>query len=157
MKKFLLTLIFLMCICVSFAQIQTNILGCRLGVSSYDEVNTTLREKGIIRPDILLTGWGAIITTYHIEFGGIVWNTVTFTVNKGVLMSVKFAGLGDHVKLGEALSKKYSHYKVVDNSFTKKFEDNNTRVEMLYDFTAYEPLILRYEHKTPANKWIDDL
>ena len=118
--KILFVVFFLLCANTLFAQIQTKILGCELGVSTLSDVEKVLNERGLqfTKNAALYGGEGYY---YHVRqgvaFGGEVWGKTTFCFIGGKLWYVAFEKEGygvllmdTYAELAAALEKKYGRY-----------------------------------------------
>jgi hypothetical protein len=140
-------LFFVLTICVNplFAQIQTKILGCRVGVSTENEVVAILQQQGyavynyghrneLAQGKIIYLG-----VTYQIYgsilFGGVRWDVASFTFVGGKLKEVSFHcnefNMNIHDKLLSDLKMKYSrYYKFEDESLWEQFNDGVTEIRL---------------------------
>ena len=154
-----------------YAQIQRNILGCKLGVSSVKFVEDELKRRGLfgyrIKEYVVYGQYG------QVEFGGVVWDLVSFNFRDGLLKYVNFTKQtytsSDYLykNLMSALEKKYSQYKSsMDDdaeSHCVVYEDKNARIFLCFSGsinTGNGHLLLKYVDKTykrTKNKGYDDL
>ncbi len=137
-------LFFVLTICVNplFAQIQTKILGCRVGSSTANEVVAILQQQGYA---VYYCGQHSFVSAsgqirscgevYQIRgsilFGGICWDYVRFTFVGGKLASVSFSCIekdGLYSKLLSNLKNKYSRY--YENDLFQRFRDGYTEISL---------------------------
>lgn len=142
-KKMLLLLVFSLCVNTLYAQIQTTILGCKLGVSTKSTVEQVLRQKGlnlIKCKDDVSTAWKVFYDTDdRVLFGGVYWDDARIGFVDGKLSSILFqskdAPRAMYDKLLSSLKAKYPRYidaAVSDKDFTH-FKDNYTEIDLWYN------------------------
>lgn len=141
-------LLFVLTLCVNplFAQIQTRILGCRVGVSTENEVVAILQQQGYVvynNGHRSIPAQGKIIylgKSYQIYgsilFGGVRWEVATFTFVGGKLKDVSFHcnefNWNAHDKLLSDLKTKYSrYYKSEEQSIFERFNDGVTEISLM--------------------------
>lgn len=111
MKK-LLTIFIVLISFVAQGQIKNDFWGLKLGASTKNQVQSTLKsqKKTVVDHEVGLLMEGPIL------FGGERWNWVTFHFNDNTLMGVIFTMVSQNsnydtfIQLGETLSEKYSKY-----------------------------------------------
>ena len=94
--RILFFVVFLLCANTLFAQIQTKILGCRVGTSTVNEMTSILNQQGYTvyycGQHYLVSSGRSCGEDYQISgsilFGGICWDYVKFTFVGGKLAMV---------------------------------------------------------------------
>ena len=162
-KKILLLLVLSLCVNTLYAQIQTTILGCKLGVSTKSTVEQVLRQKGlnlIKSKDDVSTAWKVFYDTDdRVLFGGVYWDYARIGFVDGKISSILFlskdAPRGVYEKLLSSLKSKYSRYiyaAVSDNEYTH-FRDNITQINLWYN--EYIGVTLSYGNRRLEDKSSD--
>ena len=162
-KKILLLLVFSLYVNTLFAQIQTTILGCKLGVSTKSTVEQVLRQKGlnlIKSKDDVSTAWKVFYDTDdRVLFGGVYWDYARIGFVDGKISSILFlskdAPRGVYEKLLSSLKSKYYRYiysAVSDNEYTH-FRDNITQINLWYN--EYIGVTLSYGNRRLEDKSSD--
>ena len=141
--KILFVVFFLLCANTLFAQIQTKILGCRVGTSTANEVMAILNQQGYtvyyLGQHSFFSASGQIRSCgedYNIRgsilFGGICWDGVTFTFVGGKLARVSFVCIekDGYSKLLSDLKNKYSRY-YEKHMFFEGFRDGYTEISLI--------------------------
>lgn len=144
--KILFVVLFLLCANTLFAQIQTKILGCRVGTSTANEVMAILNQQGYsvcvveynkFSRDYFKCGDYSFQIYGSILFGGVRWDHVSFTFIGQKLYSVSFAANQNtannaYDKLFSDLKNKYSNYYKSEESSggVKYFRDNYTEITL---------------------------
>lgn len=149
--RILFFVVFLLCANTLFAQIQTKILGCRVGTSTANEVMSILNQQGYtvsvveynkFSRDYFKSGDYSFEINGSILFGGVRWDYVTFTFIGKKLYSVSFNCFNfnknaydiqkkAYDKLLSDLKNKYSNYYKPDESgFFEFFRDNYTEINL---------------------------
>lgn len=140
--RVLLVALFSLCVNPLYAQIQTNILGCRLGVSSQSAVSSTLKQRGfnLIKSEGDVSFHRKVFydTNDNVLFGGIYWENARIGFVNGKFSSILFqckeCPRSTFVQLLSALKSKYSryvNYTVSDDNFVD-FRDNCTEICLWY-------------------------
>lgn len=120
MKRLALLIIATVISITSFAQISRKIFKCTLGISTYNQVERIL-ENNYENP--WFDGSRTVLGFDNIEYGGYIWNKVTFEFYNKVLYSVKLEGNNYSGTLGNPnnilnmkydLQKRYSQYQTSD-------------------------------------------
>ena len=130
-----------MALCVNnlFAQIQTEILGCKLGVSTKSSVERIIKSKGLnlIKSDATKALEG--VTFYEIKdgvsFGGIIWDDARIRFVDGKFASIMFSKVASketYNKLFASLKKKYARYLISADYPAPYFQDKNTEIIMMH-------------------------
>lgn len=141
--RILFFVVLLLCVNTSFAQIQTKILGCRVGTSTVNEMTSILNQQGYT---VYYCGQHSFVSAsgqirscgedYNIRgsilFGGICWDGVTFTFVGGKLARVLFVCIekDGYSKLLSDLKNKYSRY-YEKNMFFEGFRDGYTEISLI--------------------------
>ena len=139
--RILFFIVFLLCVNTSYAQIQTKILGCRVGSSTANEVMSILNQQGYAiyycgqHSFVSASGIRSCGEDYQIRgsilFGGICWDYVRFTFVGGKLAKVSFSCIekdGLYSKLLSNLKNKYSRY--YENYLFQRFRDGYTEISL---------------------------
>lgn len=128
-----------------FAQIQTKILGCRVGTSTANEVMAILNQQGYnvyvleynqFSRDYFKCGDYSFQIYGSILFGGVRWDYVTFTFICQKLYSVAFGNNSNtsnnaYAKLFSDLKNKYpNYYKPEKSGGFEHFRDNYTEITL---------------------------
>lgn len=139
MKKITLTLLLALFISNVYAQINTNILGCKLGVSSKATVERVLKSKGLNIEKSNATDLLEGVTFYDIKdgvsFGGIIWDDARIRFINGKFASIIFSKVASretYNKLFASLKKKYARYLISADYPAPFFQDNNTEIIMMH-------------------------
>ena len=138
MKRILtIILAFFLCLTVS-AQIERNIFGMELGVTSYDDAESMLRDKGLY-VEYYTEG---VLYAKDVTLGQRKWDDAMFQFFDNKLCSVTFgkrANAGNKKEIAEevkgidsVLRKKYAQYLVVDNGESLSFTDYDTMVSLTH-------------------------
>ena len=161
-KKMLLLLVFSLCVNTLYAQIQTTILGCKLGVSTKSTVEQVLRQKGLnlIRNDEASTVWNVFYDTDdRVLFGGIYWDFARIGFVDGKFSSILFwskdAPRAMYDNFLHTLKSKYTRYLYTaysDNSSTY-FRDAYNNIYLTYN--NLQGLNLSYGNTRLQEKAID--
>ncbi len=138
--RVLLVVLFSLCVNPLYAQIQTNILGCRLGVSVKSSVERVFKQNGYELRKSEVTGlWdGAAFydSVDGMNFGGVYWDfaRVGFIDGKfsSIMFEKKYVSKEIFDKLSSALKGKYSRYLYHNSPNAIGFKDYNTSVGLDY-------------------------
>lgn len=159
MKKiFTVTLALSLSLIVS-AQIQRSFFGNSIGSSTKEEVINNFISKG----KKVVNGDSDGIIVKGLEFAGITWQEVHFMFINNKFYQIAFC-CGDktdkdgiykslHSYIIDSLTKKYPQYKQLENNNKVYFYDNNTRVNIEYDFLNGQMILLLqyYDVKSVIN------
>jgi hypothetical protein len=117
------------------AQIQTNILGCTLGVTSKSTVEQRFKQKGynlhVSKEKNLMQGATFYDISDGVFFGGILWDDARLRFISGKFASIKFhkyTSEETYNKLLSTLKRKYSRYM----KETDYFQDRNTEISVWF-------------------------
>ncbi len=132
MKKIALIILCLTCSMMLSAQIQRNILGQTLGVSTKDEVYSSLLSKGAFFENMM--GEEAIFVK-DVRFGGYPWSVVMLFFYNNVLYKAILVDSSDDItidakkkwtQITNLLDTKYSKYKHIEEELNKSYGDLHT-------------------------------
>jgi hypothetical protein len=161
MKRLALLTIAVILAFTSFAQIQRKVFKCTLGTTTYNQVERIL-ENNYKNPSF--DGSRTYLTLENVEYGGYVWDTVTFNFYNKVLYTVclkgsSFATKQDFSGLEADLRSRYSQYStsegyddnivVITTSFFENAQYDYKTAKVTYEYKPFT----KKKHKENESAW----